>query len=125
MKDFEKVKDALDKWHSQQKQLAFLDTKWKILKEELDTIGKESLKIQREKCKYTDIIVENHKYFANDDRSMIVKVIGPHENSFGIEFHVSEKGKKDRQYFSSSLGILNHGDNPITEEEYKQIYDTM
>lgn len=119
------VKDALDKWHSQRKRLDYLDARDEILQNELRDISKERMKINKDKYTYTDIAVSNHKYWANDDCSMIVKIGNLSGNHIGMEFFVSQKGSKDKKYYSSSLGILMHGDNPISEEEYQKIYDTM
>ena len=121
----EELNNLLEKWHKQTNRLNCLDEEYNALKEKLDSIGKESLEIQQNKYKYTDILISKHKYWANSDFSTIIKVVGSNNNCIGIEFFVSEKGKKDQKFYSSSLGILCHGDVPITEEQYEELYKAM
>lgn len=121
----EKVYEALNKWHAQEKQLKYLDARTKILNEELIKISDERDKIYDEKYKYSDIAVTEHKYWANDDFTMIVRIGNLNRTGPGIEFFVSTKGKKDEKYYSSSIGILSHGDTPITKEQYETLYNAM
>ena len=121
----EKVYEALSKWHAQEKQLKYLDARTKILKDELIKISNERNKIYDEKYKYSDIAVTEHQYWANDDFTMIVRIGDLNRTGPGIEFFVSTKGKKDNKYYSSSIGILNHGDTPITKEQYETLYNAM
>lgn len=120
----EELNERLEKWHKQANRLNCLTEEYNTLKEKLDSIGKEILAIQKNKYKYTDILICKHRYWANSDFSTIIKV-GSNNNCIGIEFFVSEKGKKDQKFYSSSLGILYHGDIPITEEQYEELYKAM
>ena len=116
----------LNKWHEQENRLNILNEEYKALKEKLDIIGKESLDIQKNKYKYTDAIISKHKYWTNSDSSIIIKVGTLHpKGMMGTEFFVSKKGDKDKKYFSSSLGILYHGDVPIMKERYDELYNAM
>lgn len=121
----EKVYEALNKWHAQEKQLKYLDARTKILNDELNKISDERNKIYDEKYKYSDIAVTKHKYWANDDFTMIVRIGDLNRTGPGFEFFVSTKGKKDEKYYSSSIGILYHGDTPITKEQYETLYNAM
>lgn len=121
----EKVYDALNKWHAQEKQLKYLDARTKILNEELIKISDERDKIYDEQYKYSDIAVTEHQYWANDDFTMVVRIGDLNRTGPGIEFFVSTKGKKDEKYYSSSIGILSHGDTPITKEQYETLYNAM
>lgn len=120
----EELNKILEKWHKQTNRLNCLNEEYNTLKEKLDSIGKERLEIKRNKYKHTDMLISKHRYWANSDFSTIIKV-GSNNNCIGIEFFASQKGRKDKKCYSSSLGILMHGDNPISEEEYNKIYSTM
>lgn len=118
----ERVIEALNNWHNQEKNLNFIKARIKAVEEELERLEKEKYQIEsKEKYLYTDIAIKEHKYWTNNNRTCVVK-IGDIEKG---EFFYSDKEKKDKQYFSSSLGILWHGDNPITKEEYIKIYNSL
>ena len=117
----EKALDAIRKWHKQEKERKFIADRIRILKEEMDALTKEQCKLNKDRYKYTDIAVKEHKFWSNVDGTVIQK-IGDLERG---EFFRSKKGEKDRRYFSSSLGILFNVNCPISEERYNELYNSM
>ncbi len=125
MNSLEKAQDALNKWHEQEKQLMFLNARCELIRKDYESACKEKNEIEKDKYKYSDIAVREHKYWSNDDGSIIVRIGDINRVGPGIEFFISQKDRKDQKYYSPSITILGHGDNPISQEKFKELYDKM
>ena len=115
-----KVIDAIDNWHKQKKEMEYINDRRTIIEEELKALSKATDKLNKERYKYTDIAVKEHKYWKSKDNSVIVE-IGPDEEYHTGVHYITSKSLKHAKRFSSSMGILLSNDIPITEEEYKEL----
>lgn len=115
-----KTIDALDNWHKQKKEMKYINDRRTIIEEELKALSKATDKLNKERYKYTDIAVKEHKYWKSKDNSAIVE-IGPDEEYHTGVHYITTKELKHVKRFSSSMGILMGNDIPITEEEYKEL----
>jgi hypothetical protein len=115
-----KVIDALDNWHKQKKEMEYINNRRTIIEEELKALSKASDKLIKERYKYTDIAVKEHKYWKSKDNSVIVEV-GPDEEYHTGVHYITTKELKHAKRFSSSIGILLNNDIPISEEEFREL----
>lgn len=120
-----KIFTALEKWKKRENEVEILLKRLRIIDEERIAVKDKLHELRKDKYKYSDIAIKNHKFWKFKDEEGCILIGDIDTPGGGTEFFISDKDEKDKRRFSSSLGILYHGIEPITEEEYSKIYNNL
>lgn len=120
-----KIFTALEKWKKRENEVEILLKRLRIIDEERIAVKDKLHELRKDKYKYSDIAIKNHKFWKFKDEEGCILIGDIDAPGGGTEFFISDKDEKDKRRFSSSLGILYHGIEPITEEEYSKIYNNL
>ena len=122
--NLDEIKEIVAKFNEREKETEDIRKRLNILDEEMKTLSKALDKLNNSRYEYSDKVMDNHRYWSNEDGSAIARIIDDEYLSPYV-YLASDKDEKDRKYITSSRGILFGYPIPITEEKYYEIYNRL
>ena len=114
---------SVSDWKEHERKTKEIERRLCIINEEKEALVKTLYALRKDRYKYSNIAIDEHKFWASKDMKSIAKIVYDKYGEF--TFLVSNKEGKDKEYHSSSLGVLYSYPIPITEEKYNEIYNNL
>ena len=114
---------SVSDWKEHERKTKEIERRLRVIEEEKEALVNALGVLRKDRYKYSDIAIDEHKFWASEDMKSIAKIVP--NKYWDFAFLVSNKEEKDKEYLSSSLGVLYGYPIPITEEKYNEIYNSL